>query len=294
MKAVRQSSRSPFVERSTCPVCWSASESVESFRPVALCECSRCGLVFDPARSLVERRERYNEDYFDSFSALGAGYNDDPRTRAHQARVRVRFVDGYVAAPGRVLEIGAAAGYFLAAARSAGYEPLGVEPEAGMAAFARERFHVPVVEGFVEDLDIEPASYDVVCGWHVLEHILEPVMALERLREALRPGGYAIFEVPNLESTEAQRLGRRWAHLDLRHHVNHFTPRSLRHVMVTAGLQPVATETVAMWRYFRPGVALRPLHVARRTRLSLRARVSLRSTHPSKHELLRGVAKRID
>ncbi|MCZ6784306.1 MAG: class I SAM-dependent methyltransferase [Proteobacteria bacterium] len=41
--------------------------------------------------------------------------------------------------------------------------------------------------------------YDLVCAFHVLEHILEPAQFLEECRSRLAPGGRLIFEVPSLD-----------------------------------------------------------------------------------------------
>lgn len=46
--------------------------------------------------------------------------------------------------------------------------------------------------------------FDVIIGNHVLEHVTEPIVVLEQSRKWLRPGGKAIFTVPNANSLHRQ------------------------------------------------------------------------------------------
>ncbi len=91
---------------------------------------------------------------------------------------------------------------------------------------SRDRYGVDVVVGDAVTADIE-GPFDVVTMWHVLEHLPEPVAALERAAELLAPGGRLIVSVPNNDSWQARLGGDDWLHLDIPRHIYHFTPRSL-------------------------------------------------------------------
>ena len=68
------------------------------------------------------------------------------------------------------------------------YELQGVESFAPAAADARAR-GIQVYASFFEDADIEDRSIDVVLMWHVLEHVFDPVIALQKVARILKPGG---------------------------------------------------------------------------------------------------------
>ena len=89
-------------------------------------------------------------------------------------------------ASGRLLEIGAASGYFLDAAQKAGFSVSGIEPVTEVAEQARAQFGIGIAIGFLEDIALEPRSLDVVCAWHVLEHLRDPADAVERVSGVLR------------------------------------------------------------------------------------------------------------
>jgi hypothetical protein len=71
--------------------------------------------------------------------------------------------------------------------------------------------------------------------WHTLEHLPDPLGAIERSAGLLRAGGHLIVSVPNLSSVQSRLGGDRWFHLDLPRHLYHFTPTSLCRLMERAG-----------------------------------------------------------
>ncbi len=199
--------------------------------------------------------------------------------------MRVRLLRRHVRA-GRLLEVGAAAGYFLAAARDAGFEPFGIELSAEIADAARRRFGVDVEAGSIADVDLDSNSFDVACAWHVLEHLVDPVVVLERIADALRPGGFAFFEVPNFGGIRARREGATWPLLQPEHHVAQYTPDALAAALERAGFALVTLESVPFSAYRRPLRA-----VLSRAKQGLVLRTAPIGNDPSKYDLLRAVAR---
>lgn len=251
--------------------------------------CAACGLLFAPSRDSEELRRLYNESYFSGYRADG-GYDADQRQRAHEAAVRLKIV-GRLGAAGRVLEIGSAGGYFLAALQGAGYTAMGVEPAAEIAQSARERFGVDVFTGVLDEAPIDDESLDIACGWHVLEHIRDPLTVVQRLARALRLGGHVLFEVPNIASVKARREGAGWAPLEPTHHVSNFTPEALEALLARGGFTEIRSETVSFLTYLPRATLLWPRSAAGLVKEALVTRRPLRP-HPEHHELLRVVATR--
>ena len=73
---------------------------------------------------------------------------------------------------------------------------VGVDYDASMIAFARERF--PQIEFEAADLQqwSRPQSFDVIVHLHTLEHCADAVATLANLRRSLKPGGRLVVEVP--------------------------------------------------------------------------------------------------
>jgi SAM-dependent methyltransferase len=149
--------------------------------------------------------------------------------------------------PGRALELGCGAGWMLHALARHGWQVLGLERTAEQAQFAAQELGVPVMVGGVERLP-ELGSFDLICLFHVLEHLDSPPAALRACAERLRPGGRLIVAVPNFASWQS-RWGRGgWFHLDVPRHLYHFTPAALSRLLREAGFSP-ATVRYASWEH---------------------------------------------
>lgn len=112
---------------------------------------------------------------------------------------------------GLVLEVGCGSGLFLSHLRGAGYAVAGVETSKADVAYARERLGLTVFEGALEALPLERGRYDAVVMVYVLEHIPDPAAVLARMRELLKPGGWAVLGLPVMDSGQARWLGARWS-----------------------------------------------------------------------------------
>jgi SAM-dependent methyltransferase len=137
--------------------------------------------------------------------------------------------------PGRALDVGCGRGDLAAALIARGWSVDGVEPTPRAAATAAAR-GVDVVGPTVAEATLAGSGYDLIVMRHSLEHVLDPVDDLQRLRGALRARGRVVISLPNFSSWQRRRFGSRWFHLDLPRHRVHFTPASLRLALERAGL----------------------------------------------------------
>jgi SAM-dependent methyltransferase len=97
----------------------------------------------------------------------------------------------------RLLDVGAAHGWFVQAARRRGAEAVGIEPDAVVAEIARGG-GVPVRLGrFPDDLP-SGETYDVITFNDVFEHLPDPDEVLDRCLERLRPGGCLVLNLPDV------------------------------------------------------------------------------------------------
>jgi SAM-dependent methyltransferase len=271
-----------------CPICGTESAPDTVFAPSPLLRCRGCDFAFLPA---APEEDLYDDHYFADYD--GEDYLVTERARRFESRRRLDLLARYLRPPARLLEIGAAAGFFLDEARERGYECAGVEVNEGMAAHAREALGLEVRTGRVEDAELGEEAVDGVCLFHVLEHLPAPVEALSSLRAALRPGGTLLMEVPNAGSEVARRQGYHWPTLKLPHHVGQYGQRSMATLLERARLETVAIDSVPFARYAAPGPVGLPVRGAVAVREIVRARAALPPwRHPSGHHLLRAVARR--
>jgi len=96
---------------------------------------------------------------------------------------------------GRILEIGSSTGAFLEKC-SQKCECVCVEPDSTNRAFA-SRFSVGQYE-YLEDVP-DGEKFDVICLFHVFEHIRDPFDFLRKCNRLLNAGGSVVIEVPHIE-----------------------------------------------------------------------------------------------
>jgi 2-polyprenyl-3-methyl-5-hydroxy-6-metoxy-1,4-benzoquinol methylase len=117
--------------------------------------------------------------------------------REHNNR---RVVDRIVALGGtpgqRVLDVGCAHGWFVLAARQAGLDAEGIEPDEEVAGVAA-RNGVRVRVGLFPDVLAPQEQYDVITFNDVLEHLPDVRAAVAACHDHLRPGGLLSINIPN-------------------------------------------------------------------------------------------------
>ena len=135
---------------------------------------------------------------------------------------------------GRLLEIGCANGAYMEQMCHAGWSVEGIEFSETATQQARAR-GFSVQAATVETAQAPAQPVDIVAAWMVLEHLHEPVSALRKVRNWVKPDGYLIASVPDAGALERRVFGNRWYALQLPNHLYHFTPRSLERVLNCAG-----------------------------------------------------------
>ncbi len=205
-------------------------------------ECAHCGLVYVTPRLPPDRLyEMYQSEYWESDRAKDFGYTEylaDRELYERTYRRRTRTIRRHRGQPGRVLDVGCAAGFFLAVMREQGWDVAGLEISQPMVDYATGTLGLPDVRrGDLLDAGIEDASLDLLTLWDVIEHMEDPRAHLQAARRALRPDGLLLLETQNVASRFARLLGRKWQHYKHEEHLFHFDPASLGRLLDEAGFE---------------------------------------------------------
>lgn len=147
----------------------------------------------------------------------------------------------------RLLDVGCAHGWFAEKARAAGFDALGIEPDAAIASRAAAR-GVRVRRGYFPDA-LEPGeTFDAIVFNDVLEHVPNVVDALRACRARLAPGGLVVVNAPDRRGPFYRlagwlaRLGatgpfeRLWQKDMPSPHLYYFDEASMSRAAVAAGL----------------------------------------------------------
>jgi 2-polyprenyl-3-methyl-5-hydroxy-6-metoxy-1,4-benzoquinol methylase len=110
----------------------------------------------------------------------------------------------------RLLDIGCAGGASLVAAKSLGFQPVGVEPSRWMADYGRRTYGVEIYDGILKPGMFAPSSFDFITMWEVLEHVTDPHAVLQLVHELLTPNGTFVMSYPDFSGLMSRMLGDRW------------------------------------------------------------------------------------
>lgn len=223
----------------TCPVC--GARAVARFRlgDYTVSDCSACLHRFSADAIRADHVQTVYDDGY--FFGGGDGY-DDYLVEADLLRAQGRrygtLLSRY-ASPGRVLDVGSAAGFVQAGLQDAGWTSTGLEPNGTMVAHARDRLGLDAMQGSLEDPPDWP-PFDAVCLIQVIGHFYDLGRALDSIARLTRPGGLCLVEYWRREAAVARLMGRGWHEYSPPSVLHWFTRESLDAAMASRGFAPVA------------------------------------------------------
>jgi len=119
---------------------------------------------------------------------------------------------------GKLLDVGCGGGKMLKLAEQMGWDAMGLELDPDAVESCR-RLGLKVGYGGYEKLDDYPMYYDCIIFSHVLEHVHDPIDALNRISGALKAGGILLLSCPNAMSSAGEYFGRYWRGLEAPRHL---------------------------------------------------------------------------
>ncbi len=203
-----------------------------------IARCARCGhMQLHPMPAAAMLADAYA-------SAASADYVEEETGQRETARRTLARIEAHAPADGprRLLDLGCWVGFLMAEARRRGWEPLGVEPSAFAAGYARDRLGLSVINAGLFEASLPAGGFTAVTLGDVIEHLAEPARALARIRGLLEPRGLLWLALPDAGSRVARVLGRRWWSV-IPTHVQYFTRGSVRTLLQREGFEVLEIGT---------------------------------------------------
>lgn len=204
-----------------------------------LVECSDCGLIYTSPRL---RKDLILKSYTEA---------EDP-TYVSQADGRIKSFERCLDAVeefkkgGSILDIGAAAGFFLKVAKERGWKTYGIEPSKYLSDYGNQNYGVNITCGTLETALAPKEKLDCITLWDVLEHTFDPKQVLKTCNSYLKEDGIVVINYPNIGNLMAKMAGKNyWFILSV--HLYYFVPKTIQAMLESAGFEVVSSKPHFQW-----------------------------------------------
>lgn len=189
--------------------------------------CSHCSLVFIGIEPTAEELSAYYRNY--------PAHGELPPVTIKRFNELLDRFEAY-RRTGRMIDVGCGAGHFLQLAAGRGWTVSGTEFGVKTVAACRAK-GIDIIEGPLDPRNYEAGSFDVVCSFEVVEHLVVPAQEWEHMAALLRPGGLLYATTPNYRCVSHFLAGGQWSVVSYPEHLNYFTPRTLHALAKSKGLR---------------------------------------------------------
>jgi len=162
--------------------------------PFQVLKCQNCGLVFvHPHPKPDELKDHYCEKYYSEW------INQQKNKRIRMWESRINRINK-LRPCGKLLDVGCGEGLFLRLAQDNGWQISGTELSTYASKIASKTLATEIYCGQLHQACFADSSFDVVTMWHVLEHVEDPKSYLSEIHRILKPDGFLVLAVPNVNN----------------------------------------------------------------------------------------------
>ncbi|MEP7166124.1 MAG: class I SAM-dependent methyltransferase [Ferruginibacter sp.] len=172
-------------------------------------ECKTCGHRFTEIKDIDNHlAEAYSDDYFFEGKDGYPNYLEEKDMLLKSGAKYTRVIAKYIK-PGKVLDVGCAAGFILKAFDNAGWECYGVEPNDSMASYGRKELGLDIRTGGMETFNPDQ-KFDLINLIQVIGSLYDLDKAMENISKLSKKDGLVLVESWDRESLAARFFGRNW------------------------------------------------------------------------------------
>lgn len=196
-----------------------------------LYKCLKCGLLMTDLPANFNFQKVNNIFYSKSYV-----HNYLLRTEylKRRFRKRVRGIEK-LKHGGRLLDVGCSVGLFLETLKEESkysWESYGIEANAGNVRVARQRTDSKIYKGILKRNKFPDDFFDCITCFDVLEHDVDLKENLNEIFRILKKKGIIVIQTPNYKSLMAYLCGSNWDWWAVPDHVLHFSPESLKSILI--------------------------------------------------------------
>lgn len=203
-------------------------------------ECTKCELRFSKLEDTTDHLANvYSDDYF---FAGGAGYPNylEEKKELYNSGIRyAKIISGYTT-PGKVLDVGCAAGFYLKGFEKSGWNCVGIEPNETIASYGRKELNLNIVTGDLESFNTDE-KFDLVNLIEVIGSFHDLSKAMCKVQDLVKKEGLVLVESWDHRSKVARFFGKSWHEYCPPSVINWFSDKTLAELFDSYGFDLIKT-----------------------------------------------------
>ena len=189
-------------------------------------ECKVCGHRFTEIHEVKNHINNvYSDDYFLAGKQGYPNYLNEKDILIESGIKYAKLLSKYTS-PGKVLDVGCAAGFILKGFEHSGWECYGFEPNDTMASFGRNELNLDIVTGNLESFETTQ-QFHLINMIQVIGHFINLDEVFKNLSLLLTQNGLVLVESWDMGSGYAKLMGKHWHEYSPPSVINWFSDKTL-------------------------------------------------------------------
>ena len=217
-----------------CPFCEaSEKEPLHQEGSFQMVQCPSCQFIYLNPQRTIESLHHFYQQYLPEEEASIESWEKMMKPIFKRA---VSLLQQYKR-KGRLLDVGAGFGFFLAEMKNRGWDTMGVEISEKAINYARNVLGLTIHSGPLEELSFPESYFDAVTGFYVIEHLPHPIAFLRECHRILKPGGLLMLRYPHTTPIKnlLQVFNIKNRLYDLPAHLSDFSPKMIQRCLERVG-----------------------------------------------------------
>lgn len=212
--------------------------SVTKRKEREIVKCKFCG--FERVKNIPNRKESTNliknleTNFLEEYLEEENSYKQYFQNKLEQIK---RFKN-----PKTALDIGCGAGVFLDVCLKCGIKISGADLSAAMVRHCKNNGY-KVVRNNIYDSYFDGKKFDMVSGFQVIEHVIDPIKFIKRISALIKNDGLLVITTPDVEGFSAKLQGKGWFEYHNLEHNFFFNKKSLEILLKKSGFKILCLET---------------------------------------------------
>ena len=204
-------------------------------------ECTVCKHRFTNPKSDISNHinENYDDDYFFGGKTGYPNYLEEKDILISHGERYAKIINK-IQSPGRILDVGAAAGFLLQGFINEGWNGKGIEPNQQMVDFGRDNYNLELEKSTLEDFTTAD-KFDLVTLIQVIGHFHNIDKSISNISNLLSKNGLVLVESWDMNSFYAKILGKNWHEYSPPTVLHWFSKETLKNIFLQHGFIPVKT-----------------------------------------------------